>query len=170
MLGGQHISAAIYKSYMAIKTGGGQMKEYYKYVKAAVILNPQTPKKFCRLAAGFHQSVQQNVDAVGLSDIMAHLGALSEELMKTATYPLLTDDQLYVALLSCGVTKPPSMKDEDTDIEPHLGKGSDRQEKQVRFFVQFSFTITAFFSASEVQPVAVLSQLCCVCGCKLVQV
>ena len=86
---------------------GVGVSEYVKFVKAAVVLKVDTPKRVCRLCSGYHQSIQEMVEGVGLPDVMHHIANLSLEKKKKTGNPYMTEPHLLMALMSCGITKSP---------------------------------------------------------------
>ena len=106
VLGGQHISAALYQRFKTLHASGGAIGEYIQYVRGTIVIKTSASKRICRMAAAFHQSIQQNVQGVSLMDLVSYLAKVSKEKFLTTGSPFLDEGELYYALTTCGITKP----------------------------------------------------------------
>ena len=104
LLGGQHVSAALKnikddmrKSGLAIPPTIGQVK--------ALVLHQGTSKRLCLLAAGHHQTLQTNTTPVEVVDICNAIIEAARQKERTSGVAMLTDEQLYSILVSCGLHK-----------------------------------------------------------------
>lgn len=106
VLGGQHISAALYQRYMSMQTNSVPISEDSQYVRGTVVMKASASKKMCRMAAAYQQSIQQNVQGVSLVVLTTYLAKLSIEKLEASGSPVLGDRHLLYALTTCGISYP----------------------------------------------------------------
>ena len=104
VLGGQHVSAALVLYYRSMLGGGQPLPRAVTHVQA-LILRPQTPRRLCRLAAGFHQSLQEQNEPLGINETMRSLGHTCAERKRRVGDPMLTDEELFLVLAQSGLVK-----------------------------------------------------------------
>lgn len=159
LLGGQHVTAALYTLAAKLTSEGQPLPPSYQRVRA-VVLRRNTPTRLCRQAAGAHQAVQENNKAVEIQDVLLAIGRCCMERYVLKGQTFLTDDQLGAVLQSQGLVKGIGEKTTASDAVS-VSKALERQQQEVFLhacctinvcWCPMSFTVEELGPLLEIHP------------------